>query len=285
MNEVKLYNGEVTILFNEGSHRYTVNGEFVAGVTTILGTINKPLLMGWAAAMAAVDFKESVARALAEGAQINDKWLKKTTEASKIAYTKRSDKAKDLGHVVHSLIESYLLSGKRPLAPSVHAQLLVDNFIAWWGTAGYEVLGVEKVVYSRQYNYAGTYDIKLRHKATGRIVVVDNKTTKRSYQAQSGIYLEYPAQLGAYALADEEESGQKVDDLMLINPDKEYGQIQVVLMSELGLSVDQCKQAFLDVYAMYSALKPIEFRLKQQNTMKKGAWYAMSTTSKLDPDA
>jgi len=281
MNETKLYNNEVTILFNDGSHRYSVNGDFKAGVTTILGTINKPLLMGWAAAMAAQDFKESVARALAEGAQLNDKWLKKTAEASKIAYTKRSDKAKDLGHVVHSLIESYLLTSTRPLAPTAHAQLLVDNFINWWRTAGYEVLGVEKIVYSRQYDYCGTYDIKLRHTATGRIVLVDNKTTKRSYTAQAGIYLEYPAQLGAYALADEEESGVTVDDLMIINPDKEYGDIQVVLMSQLGISVEQCKQSFLEVYAVYKALQPISFKLKNQNTLKKGAWYAMN---KLDQD-
>lgn len=273
MSNTTLYNGEIEVVFNAGSHRYSVNGEFFPGVTGILGIINKPLLMGWASYMAAEDFKESVARLIAEGGQVTDKWLKKTATDAKTAYTRRSDVAKDLGHIVHEGIEAYLRYGSLPIE-GTEGYKLIQNFIYWFKASEWEVLGIEQVVYSKQYGYCGTYDIKLKSKKTGKIVIADNKTTKRSYTNQQGIYNEYPPQLGGYAIADEEESGIKVDDLMIINPDKEYGEMQVVLMSDLGITVDMCKESFLKVYDLYNAVKPLEFKLKLQNNLKKGLWYA-----------
>lgn len=271
MQESTLYNGEITVQFNEGSHRYSVNGEFKPGVTGILNVINKPLLLGWAAAMAAEDFRDAIARLQAEGGQVTDKWLKSATESAKIGYTKRSDKAKDLGHLVHSGIESYLLNQPYTTGES-QANTLIQGFIDWHKSSGFRTLGTEQVVYSRKYDYCGTFDVLFEK--DGKILLGDAKTTKRGYNNQAGVYTEYVAQLGGYIIAYEEETGKSVNDGFIINPDKEYGELQFVTLSSLGISVEQAKEAFIYVFNLYNALKPLEFALKKQNTYKKGAWYA-----------
>lgn len=268
--EVKLYSGEVTVQFSEGSHRYKVNGEYKPGVTGILGVINKPLLLGWAAAMAAEDFRDSVARLQAEGGQVTDKWLKKATESAKVGYTKRSDKAKDLGHIVHAGIENFLL--KRPYqVTEPNANKLIQGFVDWYNNSGYKLIGTEQIVYSKELDFCGTFDLLLEK--DGKLLLGDAKTTKRGFNNQAGVYTEYVAQLGGYAIAYEEESGKKIDDLFVINPDKEYGELQFVKLSDMGITVEEAKQAFRDVHQMYNAMKPLEFKLKRQNTHNKGQWY------------
>jgi hypothetical protein len=46
--------------FDEKSHIYKLNGKKLTGVTTILGVINKPALVGWAARMAVEHIKASI---------------------------------------------------------------------------------------------------------------------------------------------------------------------------------------------------------------------------------
>lgn len=269
--EVKLYDGEITVQFNEGSHRYQVNGEFKPGVTSILNVINKPLLLDWAADMSAKAFKEAVARAQGEGRQIDDKFLNKAAKDAKSNYRAHSDKAKDLGHIVHSGIERFLL-GNAAIAPKGNASLLIAKFMEWWEKSGAKLLGTEQIVYSKEYDFCGTFDVLFEK--DGKTYLGDVKTTKRGYANQKGVYVEYVAQLGAYAIAYEEEHGKPIDELCIINPDKEYGELQFVTMSELGISVEEAKQAFLKVYALYKALQPLEWSLKKQNTLKKGMWYS-----------
>lgn len=266
MSEVKLYNGEVTVIFNEGTHRYQVNDKFVPGVTSILNVINKPLLLDWSADMSAKAFKESVARAQGEGRQIDDKFLNKAYKDAKSNYRAHSDKAKDLGHLIHKGIEDFLNN------ITYHNHPLVMNFVHWWKNSGATLKGTEQIVYSRKYGYAGTYDVLFDK--DGRVYLGDVKTTKRGYANQQGVYVEYVAQLGAYAIAYEEEHGKPIDELCIINPDKEYGELQFITLSELGISIEEAKQAFLKVYELHKALQPLEWKLKKQNTLKKGMWYS-----------
>lgn len=268
---VFLYDNTVEIEFNEGNHRYKVNGEYKPGVTGILSVINKPLLLEWSASMAAEAYRDAVARQLAEGGKITDSWLKKTTGEAKKAHTKHSDKAKDLGHVVHAAIEQFLNGNYTPPDDPV-ANRLVKQFGDWFAGSGYIALGTEQIIYSKEHDYCGTFDALLNYNNNG-VVLSDVKTTKRSFQNQKGIYPEYVAQLGAYAIAYEEEHGEPVTDLMIINPDKEYGEIQVVKLSTLGITVADAKDAFLQALALYKAIKPLEFRLKNQNSLKKRDWY------------
>lgn len=267
---VSLYNGEVEIEFNEGNHRYKVNGEFKPGVTTILNVINKPLLLEWSAHMASEAFKDAVARAQAEGVTMDDKWLKKTTEACKKAHQSYSGVAKDLGKDVHAGIEG-VLKGEGYYSSDPAATKLIEGFKTWYNESGYTCLEAERIGYSRIYDYCGTWDMVFTK--DDKILLGDAKTTKRSYTAQGGLYTEYVAQLGGYAIAYEEETDKPVDDLFVVNPDKTYGELQFITLSSLGISVADAKQTFLEVYQLWKALRPLEFKVKNQNTLKKGAWY------------
>lgn len=273
--ETRLYDGAVTVVFNPGSHRYQVNGEYKPGVTGILSIINKPLLLDWSASMAANAYHEAVLRRLAEGGKLSSTWLKKTAEECKKAHTRHSDKAKDLGHIVHACIEEFLNGRYGVACEDPLAQRLVAQFTDWFAASGLVAMGTEQVVYSREYDYCGTFDALLAKENDG-VILTDVKTTKRSYMNQQGVYPEYVAQLGAYAIAYEEEHEQAVADLMIINPDKEYGEIQVVKLSQLGIAVEDAKAAFLQALALYKAMKPLEFRLKNQNSLKKRDWYLKS---------
>lgn len=269
--EVSLYNGEVTVEFSQGNHRYKVNGEFKPGVTGILGVINKPLLLDWSAGMAADAYKESVARQLGEGKQITDQFLRSAAKDAKKAYTRHADTAKDLGKIVHGQIETFLNGGVPTLYDDPLVQKLSLAFITWFGVSGYAAEGTEQIVYSKKYDYCGTYDVLLSK--DGQLILGDVKTTKRGFFNQAGIYTEYVAQLGGYAIAFEEESGKTVDDLCIINPDKQYGELQFITLSKLGITVQQAKDAFLCVYDLYKCLKPLEWSLKKQNVAGKKEWY------------
>lgn len=281
---LSLYNGEVEVEFNAGNHRYKVNGEYKPGVTGILRTLNKPLLIDWSAYMAANAYKELVARNVAEGGKFTDLWLKNAASEAQKAHTKFSDKAKDLGHIVHESIEQFLITGNPVLVPGadgvdiVLANRLLGEFVKWHNANGMAVKGTEQIIYSRKYDYCGTFDVLLENGS--KTILADIKTTKRGYMAQKGVYPEYIAQLGAYAIAWEEEHGKEVDDLMIINPDKEFGELCTVSISELGITIDEAKDAFVKTLQIYNAMKPLEYKLKSQNELGKKHWFMWANGKK-----
>lgn len=300
VQETFLYDGKVKLEFNEGNHRYKVfdeeNGvaDYRPGVTSILNILDKPALKGWAAYMAAKSFREAVARAVAEGTPITDLWLENAAKTASDAHMTYSDKAKDVGHVIHAIIEQYL-KGKMDAgytpdysmmdnlseADKQLGRTLYLEFQKWYESSGLTCIGSEQTLYSRQYQYCGTFDC-LFETPQGGIILGDVKTTKRTVNAQNGIYDEYVAQLGAYAQAwEEEHPGQRVADLMILNPDKVFGQMVTGRLSDYGISVEQAKALFVSIHGTAEAIKPMAFKLKDQNKLKKQAWYAYAKGNKI----
>jgi hypothetical protein len=62
MERYELYAGNVILNFNPDKHLYTVDDKKIDGVTSILGVINKPALIAWAANCAA-DFIKATLKA------------------------------------------------------------------------------------------------------------------------------------------------------------------------------------------------------------------------------
>lgn len=292
----ELYDGRVSIEFNEGNHRYKVTdklagfSDYRPGVSGVLATLDKAALKDWAAWMASEYFKAAVARHKAEGGAFNDLWLTTTADQAKNAHNNHSQRAKDIGHVVHSMIEQYLKaeidgSGQADKVTTIDgvdmkaALNLLVAFRDWYDSSGLTVVGSEKVVYSVEHEYCGTFDCMFEDK-DGRIILGDVKTTKRTLDAQKGVYAEYVAQLGAYAQAWEEETGRKVHDLIVLNPDKTYGEMVAVRLSELGISVAEAKTAFLELKEVYDLLIPLKWKLKKQNELKRPQWFAYARENK-----
>lgn len=169
-----------------GSRFYVhpLTGEKAPSVTSILKCLSKPALVPWASKLTAqwaVDNQEVWAR-LGRLAAVD---LVKG-EANRVMTASR-----DLGSLVHNIVESRLTGGQPniPLA-AVSFILSFDAFVEAFRP---EYLHVEATVWSRAHVYAGSLDAIAR--IGDEVWLIDIKTG-------SGVYAETAMQLAAYSRAD-----------------------------------------------------------------------------------
>jgi hypothetical protein len=162
---------------------HPVTGETVPSVTTILGVMDKPALVGWAA------------KSVAEYAADNVEAVSLLGRDERVALLKgvpfrNRDKAADRGTEAHTYAERRLTFGIAP-SPSNRSAELVDEVLAALDPTP---LVSEGTVFNSTVGYAGTFDGVWR--VDGRIVMVDWKSGK-------GVYSESGLQLNAYARGEE----------------------------------------------------------------------------------
>jgi hypothetical protein len=272
--------------------------------TILGATLNKPALMLWplneamkslGARMVCTDQEKQIWEwTLDNDIVVNTIKI----QAAATAHRKRSDKGKDVGHLAHSLVEDYLnaqlnsTSAGNTLTDDKQALAAFRAFKGWFEATQPKVLGVEQIVFSRENDVAGTFDCLLE--IDGKVVLGDLKTTNASRDAPQGVYPEMFLQLGAYAQAYLEEkravftyeaegtkwdwqgfasytsttradkkAGAILDDLAIINAGK-TGDLNVVYASELGLSVQDCIDAWLRVLNTYKFLQPLSKQIKER---------------------
>lgn len=175
------------LVFYPSSHRYKLDGEWVPGVTTILGVLNKPALPKWAAGSVAeyvADNREAIEHLYAAGRGPMVAALKETP------WQKRDDAA-SRGTTFHEFAER-ILRGEEVDVPDEQVGL-VESALAFMEDYEIEPLAIEAACASREHRYAGTVDLFADSKI-GR-AVWDWKSGKR-------IYPEYAFQLNAYAFAE-----------------------------------------------------------------------------------
>lgn len=199
-----LYGGRVLLEFDTVRHRYYVvdldgrERHVVPGVTSILGVMNRPALINWAASQAA----EYVAASLKPGEALDDEQIQALVDGARTAYRRTRDRAAEIGTVVHEWIERYAgaaIRGHRlriPLPENEQARRGVEAFIGWTEAHDVKFLESERPIYSRSGDYAGTVDIIAE--VNGVLSVLDVKTSTR-------VYPQYALQLAAYWLAWEED--------------------------------------------------------------------------------
>lgn len=256
-----LYGGEVTLDFLESKHWYTVNGSYVPSVTTITKVIDKPALMYWAV-NCGVEFLD---KALPVGEEIRIDELKKRAllDGVKTAHRKKSDKAKSIGELAHEWVEAHIKSiiatGKDTQALPVHTEIrsAVEAFLSWEQANEVEYVLSEKKIFSRQYEYAGTLDIKAKVNSE-RNRIIDIKTS-------TGIWTEYKIQVAAYDNAESEETGDEHDPPLIIRIPKDGGAVEVVELTEEERETSF--RAFLGALVLYKNLKELERSAKA----RKGA--------------
>lgn len=291
MKEFSLYGGEVTGVFDpEARYRYTitdpVNGlkdKKVRGVTTVIGDIlDKPGLRLWA--------RDEMAKALfgmtldkdynpiynmddamiTPGIAYKEGHLQEMLSMSFNAYTIKTDRGKDIGTMTHDMIAKFLakeidsidesiVKASYPEADDEHVKCTVKavrGFMVWWSSIiNKEVLGTEVVIYSRRFQFSGTYDLKV--KINNKVYMLDIKTTNRSASAPLGIYPEYFMQLGGYMQADMEGSGQKFDDCGIINVGKD-GNVNIITASDIGMDVEECIGSFIYAIQIHNWLERVK---------------------------
>ena len=171
-------------------------------VTTIIGALDKPALLYWAAeqtALAAVKMSGSLdSRVKEEGAEAVTRYLRD----ARFRPSPGTVTATALGTAVHDAVERYVREGKKP---EVSGEVLpyLERFDAWaqeWQPA-YEV--VERAVYDPTHRYAGTMDAIAV--VDGCKVILDYKSSRRSVgpdDKPSRPYPEAALQLAAYRNAE-----------------------------------------------------------------------------------
>jgi hypothetical protein len=239
------------------SPRYKIMGddgkiaEKPKGVTTLLGSVLAKDFVGWALDCMEEALTEKLPVITAE--DLAD---------AKLASARKRDSGASTGTDAHALVEHFLKGMPVDLgSASVEARNAYNAFVKWFDKVKPEVVNVEEVIYSQEYEYAGTYDCML--KIDGKVYLCDLKTTNPSRKAPNGVYAEYFIQLGAYAAAHEEQRQYEeangkttllpIEGLMVISA-KKNGKMDVVTNDDVSLTLDDCSDMFRKVVNLYQFL-------------------------------
>lgn len=176
-------------------YRHPLTGEEVPSVTTIIGMVNKPGLVGWAAKMAAE-------HAVKNWAKLTELTVAEKINEIRYAHERYTQGAADTGDTVHSLIEAWT---KGMPFPSNGVDGFASQFIGFMMDTRPEIIESEMTVWSRTYGYAGTGDFVAR--ISGKTIWVDVKSGK-------SLHDEVGLQLAALSRADFILRGNGTEDVM-----------------------------------------------------------------------
>ena len=186
--------GQRFVRKNAGSsHSYLLDGAKVPGVTTVIGILDKPALVNWAA-------RETASYADANWARLSEMRSGDRIPLMEKARYNTNRKAVVKGNRIHNLGEQ-LANGKTvdvplDIRPQVEAYA---KFLDGWDLT---TVATETPVCSTEWGYAGTFDLIAESPRFGR-ALMDIKTGK-------GVYSEVALQLNAYANCDLRLVGEEV---------------------------------------------------------------------------
>lgn len=197
------------LVFYERSHRYKLDGQWVQGVTTIIGNgLPKKALMYWSA--------KTVAEWVASNPDLTEDLKRLGGYGPTVAFLKelpwqKRDTAAIRGTEVHDLAER-LAHGEEVDVPE-HLSGYVQGYVDWLDQEQPEVIWTERPVGNRKWQYAGKFDLIVRMR--GKVWLLDNKTS-------SSVYGDNAVQLAAYANAE-----------FLVDPDG--NEVPLPQIDELGV--------------------------------------------------
>lgn len=174
----------------KGRHyRHPVTGNLLPSITNVLGVINKPALVGWAAREVATKAWE-LRRSLAEMDEAD------ALQVLKGAPYRKSGRAADRGTTIHAYLEARL-SGLEPEVLDGEALRYKAGADAWLDAWKPEPVATELTVFGD--DYAGTGDLWCT--VGGKMCIVDFKTGKAIYREAA---FQIGALYGARITADNE---------------------------------------------------------------------------------
>jgi CRISPR/Cas system-associated exonuclease Cas4 (RecB family) len=215
--KIKLYQGKVTIFFDEERHQFShEDGTPILGTTSVTGLIDKSApLMAWATNNMALILNQN----LEAGQVITPDHI----DIAKREYRRLKKEAADIGSLIHEWAEKWITIKKKPEIPEDEkVRNGVIAFLKWVKDTGVEFNNSELVVYSKKHDVAGIMD------ADGRIgkkdCIIDFKSSK-------AIYNEMLYQLASYWMAREEETKKEYEIGYIVRFGKEDGEFGVTEIS------------------------------------------------------
>lgn len=244
------------LVFYPKSHRYKLDGAWVPGVTTLIGKgLPKPALPYWSAKM--------VAEWVADNPDLTEDLKRMGGRGPAVAFLKelpwqKRDEAAIRGTDVHALAER-LVHGEEVAVPE-HLAAHVQGYVDWLDATSVEPLLTERPCASRQWQYAGTFDLIAR---------IDGVTWMCDVKTSSGVYGSMALQLAAYANAefyldadDAEQPMPPIDRYGVLHV-TEYGTTLHYLPAEYN---EQAWKDFLHVQFVGRRAKEIDNYLIEETT-------------------
>jgi predicted RecB family nuclease len=175
---------------------YTIDGVNYPSVTTILNVLNKPQLVNWAVRLTRDSLKQELF-ALQRSNSLQDLNADSILARSASEHSRVKNAAADHGIDIHRRIAACVGDKSSRMSKNVRDPVIIA-FRAWQDEAQFLPIASEKLVISREHEYAGTAD--LIGTLNGKLALLDIKTGRR-------VYPEYKLQLAAYAIAWGEMKG------------------------------------------------------------------------------
>ncbi len=214
-----LKNG-IVVSYNDEQHMYYVDDKKVSSVTGICGRgLPKPNLVNWLVYTPLNEAKRLINDKLENNDPLDRAEVERIFKTAKSKTDKIKEDAGLVGSVVHGLIEEYLKGKKIPKQSDKAVVNCWNIFLDWWNKQEYTVVEIEKKIYCKKYNYAGTLDLVVKDKK-GNLVLIDIKTSNH-------ISFDYLLQLNAYRFAYEEETGEKIKSSYVVRLPKKDGSIEI----------------------------------------------------------
>lgn len=154
-------------------HSYTLDQRRIPGVTTVIGILDKPALVEWAA-------KETAGYAMRNWAILSEVEPHERYEAMVKARWETNRKAIVAGHRIHEMGERLAHGADVEVPADLRGR--VEAYARWLDEWDVEPLFTEAPVCNTQYRYGGTVDMVARFgRLDGMILAVDLKSGKRAY--------------------------------------------------------------------------------------------------------
>lgn len=245
----ELYGGKVIIDFYDKfvtrGHAYThvyINrktGEWPLSVTSATSMIDKsrPLII-WAANLCKEFLLAKISKKTGTG-EFTEEIIVEAVSQHQV----KKEEGANIGDQVHKWIEAWAI-GSNPEMPTDPMVLnAVSGFLKWFKEHDIEILANEQIVYSRNHDYVGKYDVMIRWKIPGAgnkkyTCIADFKTNnwkedKKTGERKSVVYLEQRCQFAGYKGAYlEEHPKEELGPNVMIAFDKMTGNFTYHLLED-----------------------------------------------------
>lgn len=218
METRELYDGDITLHFDDARHIYSLDKEqeqIIPGVTTIVRTLAKPGLMPWAVGEAINHLKTSP----------------EDYEGAKKRHSEIASEAAVNGTEAHKYAEDFAKGEKTKTPSNGDVAASCFAFRQFMDNEKPEILSTERFCYSKKHGYAGTLDLTLK---------LDGVLTLGDYKTSSRIYGSSFMETAARAKALEEEGHDKFESMAIIRISRD-GKYQVKKTDK----IDEYFEAFL----------------------------------------
>lgn len=220
-----------TIDFDRKLHAYKINGDLFKGVTTITDVRSKAFLAPWAAKEAYTYLKNNWDIGKIYSAEEKEELIL----AAKLAWTKKSNKAKDSGTIAHEWISQYILGQKPALPDNEEALKAIEAFRRWEALKEPIWVASEKIIASLKHKVAGTLD---------SLAILNGKLTLVDFKTSGTVSESFLLQLFGYEILLE-EMGILVEDRVILRIPKDGKDAEELEVNSGEAFRKFCQETFL----------------------------------------